>query len=93
MSRLVIGPTRGHYPGQPASVPYRVELIDLTRPARVTLDGHTLTAESPGSDRAGWYYDPTTSTVVVDTPSLSTLHQVTVAAVGASAVSRPEPTA
>jgi hypothetical protein len=88
---LVIGPAHGSYPGRPASTAYRVELIDLTRPTRVTLDGHTLTALPPGSDSPGWYYDSATSTVVVDTPSLSTAHPVTVTAVGASAVNRTEP--
>ncbi len=92
-SRLAIGPAHGSYPGQPASTAYRVELIDLTRPTRVTLDGHTLTALPPGSDSPGWYYDSATSTVVVDTPSLSTAHQVTVTASGASVVNRTEPAA
>jgi hypothetical protein len=93
VARVTIGPSRGHYPGQPGSVAYRVELVDATRPSRVTVDGRLLRPVPSGSDATGWFYLPGSSTVVVDTPPRSTGGRVTVGLTGVAATSRTEPTA
>ncbi len=90
-STVTIGAGRGHYPGQPSWVAYRVDLIDLTRPSKVTLGGRVLRQLTAGSGATGWSYLPGTDTVTIDLPSLPTTRTVTVVATGARAVDRTEP--
>jgi hypothetical protein len=91
VSRVTIGAARGGYPGEPSSVSYQLDLIDLTAPSEVRLNGHRLTSLRFASTGPGWYYDASTATVVVDTPALSTSHSQTVSAQGTTAVQLPEP--
>ena len=70
---------------------YRIEMVDLTQPTRVTVNGRPLAETAPGSDAAGWSYQPATATVVVDTPELPTTRAASVAASGSRPVHRPEP--
>jgi hypothetical protein len=92
-SRITIGPARGHYPGAPSASRYRLEMVDLTQPTRVTLNGHTIERRPSGSAGPGWYYEVGTATVVVDTPSLPANRTTTVLASGTLTVNRPEPPA
>jgi hypothetical protein len=90
-ARVTVGAATGHYRGQPTAVGYRLELVDLTQPARVTVDGRRLDRRSPGSDGAGWYYQSSTATVVVTTGSRPTAAAFTVVASGTRTVRRAEP--
>ena len=44
--RVTIGAARGSYPGEPTSVSTTIEMVDVTRPDQVTLDGRNLSARS-----------------------------------------------
>ena len=90
-SHVTIGPARGHYPGEPASTAYQVEMIDLTRPTQVTLNGRPLDEVATSSTAAGWYYRTDTQTVVIDTPARPASGTVSVIATGAAPVDRSEP--
>jgi len=91
--RVTVGPAQGHYPGAPTSMGYRLEMVDLSQPGQVTLNGRGLNRLTPGSDGPGWYYQAVTATVVVDTPQLPTSRPLTVVASGGLPVNRPEPAA
>ena len=90
--RVTVGPARGHYPGAPTRVGWRLSLVDLTRPGGVTLNGKRIGPEPTGSRRPGWYYQADAATVVVTTPPMPAAEAVTVVATGSRSVSRPEPT-
>ena len=61
--RVTIGAARGSYPGEPTSVSTTIEMVDVTRPDRVTLDGRSLTTRS-GSGRR-WAYQASAATLTV----------------------------
>jgi hypothetical protein len=88
---VAIGATRGHFPGEPTGVTYRVRLADLTRPTSVTLDGRRLAATADGRGGPSWSYDPTSDTVTVVAVSGSVGSTQTVVARGATTVARAEP--
>ena len=87
-----MGAAHGHYPGEPTAVDYRLEMVDLTPPSQVTLDGHRLSPLTPASPGEGWFYQAATSTVVVQTPPLPTTRVITVVAAGSKPIDRPEAT-
>lgn len=88
-SRVTIGASKGSYPGEPTSVSTTVEMVDVTRPEQVTLEGRRLTARSePGP---GWSYQPSTATLTVDIGSHPVDQRASVVAVGAAPVTRNEP--
>jgi len=89
--RVTVGAAHGHYPGEPTAMSYRIDMVDLTPPASVTLNGRSLPRMASGSDGQGWDYEAATSTVVVDTPELPTDRAATVVASGGLPVSLPEP--
>ncbi|HXX90628.1 MAG TPA: TIM-barrel domain-containing protein [Acidimicrobiales bacterium] len=89
--RVTVGAAHGHYPGEPRAVGYHLDMVDLTQPSLVMLNGRRLDQRAPGSDAAGWYYQAATATVVANTPSLSTTRAATVLVVGGQLVSRSEP--
>jgi hypothetical protein len=91
--RVTIGAGRGHYPGAPASMGYRLELVDLSRPSGVVLDGRALAPLAAPSGALGWSYDAATDTVVIDTPVLPTTRAATVLVSGTASLSRTEPPA
>jgi len=90
-SVVTVGPAHGHYPGAPRARAYRVEMVDVTAPSTVRVDGRVLGPQAPGSGSPGWSYEASTATLVVDTPMLPTSGAVTVTATGAGAVDRSEP--
>ncbi len=71
---------------------YRIDMVDLTQPTSVTLNGRSLPRMAPGADGPGWDYETATATVVVDTPALPTARAFTVVASGSNPVNLPEPT-
>jgi hypothetical protein len=91
--RVTIGAARGHYPGEPQTVSYRIEMVDLTQPSQVTVDGRALGRQAAGSDGPGWSYQAATATVVVSTPSLPVSRTATIVASNSQVVNRPEPAA
>jgi hypothetical protein len=90
-SRVSVAPAVGHYPGQPSDSSYQIEMIDVTEPSQVTLDGNDLDREPSPSNRRGWSYDAATDTLVVVTGSTPTSSSTTVVASGARPVTRSEP--
>jgi hypothetical protein len=85
-STVVIRPARGSYPGAPASRQYTVDLVDVSSPHSVLVDGRPL----PPS---GWSYDSASHTLAVTLPSTPTGTPVTVTQVGGTAVQVAEPAA
>jgi hypothetical protein len=88
--RVTIGAARGSYPGQPTSVSTTIEMVDVTRPDQVNLDGRKLSARNGSGP--GWHYQPSSSTLTVDIGSRPVGHEARVVAVGAIPVARGEPT-
>jgi len=39
IARVTVGRARGHYSGEPAGEQYHIEMVDLSRPSQVTLNG------------------------------------------------------
>jgi hypothetical protein len=91
--RVTIGSAGGSYPGEPHAVSYHLEMVDLSPPTQVTLDGRALVRQTSGSDGPGWSYQAASATVVVNTPSLPVSRTATVVASGGHVVNRPEPPA
>jgi hypothetical protein len=90
-SRVTVGSAHGHYRGEPTTVGYRLEMVDLTQPSRVTLNGRRIGRQTSGSEAPGWYYQPATATVVVNTPSLPRTRVFTIVVSGGRPVNRSEP--
>ena len=88
---VAVGAARGRYPGEPASVGYQLEMVDLTPPSQVTLDGRPLAQETSGSTAPGWYYQGATATVVVNTPPQATSRTFRVTESGGRPLDRSEP--
>lgn len=89
--RVTIGAARGRFPGEPAAVSTTVEMVDVTRPGRVTLDGRNLGARSGAGP--GWSYAASTATLTVDIGSRPVEQAERVVAIGARPVHRGEPAA
>jgi hypothetical protein len=87
--RVTIGSARGRYTGEPTSVATTVKMVDVTRPASVTLDGRNL--GTGGGSGPRWSYATSTSTVTVDIGSRAVSQTARVVAVGAAPVTRAEP--
>jgi hypothetical protein len=83
---VAIGPSRGSYPGQPQTRGFDVDMIGLSRPASVLLDGHPL---APGA----WTYDPATHTVTVTVTGLARTASAQVTETGGTQVAQAEPAA
>lgn len=83
-STVTVGPATGSYPGEPASRTYTVDLIDLSQPASVQVNGTTLPA-------SGWSYNASTHTLSVPVPATATSSTATVTQTGGTAVSLTEP--
>ena len=76
--RVTIGAARGSYPGEPTSVSTTIEMVDVTRPRQVTLDGRA-SARGSGSG-PGWSYQASTATLTVDVGSRPVAHAARVVA-------------
>jgi Glycosyl hydrolases family 31/F5/8 type C domain/Domain of unknown function (DUF5110)/Carbohydrate binding module (family 6) len=84
-STVTIGAATGSYPGEPASRTYTVDLIDLSQPTSVQVNGTALAA-------SGWTYNAATHTLQVPLPALAVGQSETVTQIGGSAVQLSEPT-
>jgi Glycosyl hydrolases family 31/Ricin-type beta-trefoil lectin domain/Domain of unknown function (DUF5110)/Carbohydrate binding module (family 6)/IPT/TIG domain len=85
-STVTVGPATGSYSGEPANRSYTVDLVDLSKPTSVQINGATLAA-------SGWTYNSATSTVQIPVPATAVGQSVTVTQTGGSAVSLGEPPA
>jgi alpha-glucosidase (family GH31 glycosyl hydrolase) len=89
--RVVIGSTKGRYPDEATSVAYHVEMVDLSRPSDVTVDGASLAPRRSGAAGPGWSYDAATDTVAVDVGPRPVSRPLTIEADGTAPVTRAEP--
>jgi Glycosyl hydrolases family 31/Domain of unknown function (DUF5110)/Carbohydrate binding module (family 6) len=89
-STVTIGPAIGHYPGEPGSRAFTLQMAGLSQPRRVSLDGQVLPHVSPGGSD-GWWYDASAQTVDVALPPRPAGHAVTVRQAGGSPVTRELP--
>ncbi len=87
--RLTIGAARGTYPGEPISVATTIEMVDVSRPLRVTLDGRPLSARVGQSPR--WSYQASNSTLTVHVGSRPVANTTRIVAVGATSVAPGAP--
>jgi hypothetical protein len=87
--RVTIGGARGSFRGEPASVATTVEMVDVTRPNRVSVDGRKLSARSSAGQH--WSYQAATSTLTVDIGSRPVEQTTRVVAVGAMSTDRGGP--
>jgi hypothetical protein len=90
-AQVTVGRASGHYHGEPTAFGYRIDMVDLTSPSAVTVNGRHLDRRPSGSDAPGWSYQTQTDTVVITTAVLSTTAPVTVIASGVRPLTRSEP--
>jgi hypothetical protein len=89
---VTIGPASGHYPGEPGSRAFQLQLVDLSRPSQVSLDGRPLPQVAPGGND-GWWYDAAAQTVNVALPASPADRTQVITQAGGSPVTRGEPAA
>jgi hypothetical protein len=85
-SSVVIGPARGSYPGAPSSRQYTVDLVDVSAPHAVLVNGRPAPASA-------WTYDAATRTLAVALPAASVHGFTTVTQLGGAPVQATEPAA
>jgi Domain of unknown function (DUF5110)/Glycosyl hydrolases family 31 len=88
--RVTIGAARGSYQGEPQSVATTIEVVDVTRPLRVTLDGRTLTSRNETGPR--WSYQASDATLTVDAGSRRVDTAARIVALGATPDATAGPT-
>ncbi|MBV9857788.1 MAG: DUF5110 domain-containing protein, partial [Streptosporangiaceae bacterium] len=85
-STIDIGPARGSYPGQAATRSFDVDIVGVSRPHAVLLDGQPLAA-------GDWTYDPATHTVTAAVTGLARTASARITEVGGTTVTQAEPAA
>jgi Glycosyl hydrolases family 31/Domain of unknown function (DUF5110)/IPT/TIG domain/NPCBM-associated, NEW3 domain of alpha-galactosidase len=86
VSTVDIGPSRGSYPGQPGTRSFEVDIVGVSRPRTVLLDGQPLASDD-------WSYDPASHTVTTSVSDLERNESAHVTEVGGTAVTQAEPAA
>jgi alpha-glucosidase (family GH31 glycosyl hydrolase) len=86
-----IAAATGHYPGEEKAHDYEVELVDLSQPSQVTLNGEALSQTTQSSKSASWYYSSSTHTLAVSTGSQLTTQSLSIVAIGSQTLTLPEP--
>jgi hypothetical protein len=89
-TEVTIAATRGRFSGQVANSRDRVQIIDVSLPSSVTVDGRAVPERSVGS-APGWSYQAATATVSVVLPSTPITSATTIVERGGSPVERAEP--
>jgi alpha-glucosidase (family GH31 glycosyl hydrolase) len=79
-STVVVGKVSGSYPGAPISRSYDVQIVDISAPGSVLLDGKVL-------PRSSWSYDPATKTLSVTVGAVAAGSAATVTERGGTASS------
>jgi hypothetical protein len=87
--RVTIAGTRGSYRGEPTSVATTIDMVDVTRPDQVAVNGRNLSAR--GTAGRHWSYQSSTSTLTVDLGSRPVGQNARVLALGATALVRGAP--
>ena len=87
--RVTIGGARGSYRGEPTSVATTVEMVDVTRPNQVSVNGRNLSARSSAGQH--WSYQAATSTLTVAIGPRPVAQTTRVVAVGATSTNRGGP--
>jgi hypothetical protein len=87
-STVTIGAARGRYPGAPSSRSYELNLVDVSAPREVRVDGHAVPESNNTSTVPSWWYDAATATLHVRTGALSVDGDHTVTQSGGSSVDR-----
>lgn len=85
-STVDIGPARGSYPGQAGTRSFDVDIVGVSRPQAVLLDGQPQAASD-------WTYDPATHTVATAVTGLANKASAQITEVGGTAVTQAEPAA
>jgi alpha-glucosidase (family GH31 glycosyl hydrolase) len=83
-STVVIGPARGSYSGEPAARHYTVDLVDVSSPRSVLVNGRPV---------AGWSYDAAARTLQVPVGSVPVNGSATITQIGGVPVRSAEPAA
>ncbi len=86
-----IAAATGHYPGEEKAHVYEVEVVDLSQPSQVTLNGEALSQTTQSSKSASWYYNSSTHTLAVSTGSQLTSQPLSIVATGGGTLDLPEP--
>ncbi len=89
-TEVTIAATRGRFSGQVTNSHDRVQIIDVSLPSSVTVDGRAVPERSVGS-APGWSYQAATATVSVVLPSTPITSATTIVERGGSPVGRAEP--
>ncbi|HXW34959.1 MAG TPA: TIM-barrel domain-containing protein, partial [Acidimicrobiales bacterium] len=90
-TRVVIGSTRGNFPGEAEKASYELDIVDVSSPSSVTLDGRTVPEYTGTGSAPAWTYQPSTDTVHISLRTVSRYQAQTVVVNGATPVSRSEP--
>jgi len=90
-TRLVVAPATGHYRGQARSSTYTIEMVDLSRPTAVTLNGAKLAEGQAQASGPSWTYDSSTHTVVIDAGPTAATRGLRVTETGGRLQSQAEP--
>jgi alpha-glucosidase (family GH31 glycosyl hydrolase) len=88
--RVTIAAARGSYRGEPTSVATTIEMVDMTRPVQVVMNGRKLSARSTSGPH--WSYQASASTLTVDIGSRPVAQDARVLAVDATPLARGVPT-
>ncbi len=91
LSTVSIDAAHGHYPGQPNAVTYEIDVVDMTQPTAVSINGMSLEQRTSGSSVPGWHYQAASDTVIITTPALATNHAATIALSGPRTLDLAEP--
>jgi hypothetical protein len=86
VTSVSIGASRGTYPGQTATRSFQVDLVGVSHPDRVLLNGRPL-------HQGGWSYDASSHTVIVPLTGLPDRAGARVTELGGTTVSQQEPAA
>ncbi|MGB7051266.1 MAG: TIM-barrel domain-containing protein [Acidimicrobiales bacterium] len=89
-TKVTIEATKGRFPGQAAVSHDRIEIVDVSLPSSVTVDGRAVPERSAGTG-PGWSYQAATATATVVLPSTPISSATTVVERGGSPVERAEP--
>jgi Glycosyl hydrolases family 31/Domain of unknown function (DUF5110)/NPCBM-associated, NEW3 domain of alpha-galactosidase/Carbohydrate binding module (family 35)/IPT/TIG domain len=89
-SSVTVGSVRGHFAGQARKRSYTVDVVDLSAPRNVRVDGRVLPRRARASSAPGWWYDARTATLHARTGELPRGRKHTVSQQGGRPVARQQ---
>ena len=63
---ITIGPSEGHYKGQPSSRTYKIRVHGLLKPSVVNVNSQVLSEKDADDSNEGWYWDPDSSVIKIN---------------------------